>query len=171
MLITWRRCRSHHLLAAAVLLPVSLTGCPFPDQNTLPPSVRVTYWLNNNIIGAVDQTVGLPPQSIDPSQPVTITADGWSSLKGMQSLELDGEYEYTCSDGNVATQSNGLLAPQVQQAGSFTLHLSGPEFDLGPPRQNCSDLPFSNWSATFTATATSLNGLSATTQLLTLRSP
>jgi hypothetical protein len=117
-----------------------------------------------------------PPQSgdanIDPNQPLTVFVDGFSSLSGMQSLEVDPGYAIQCSNGSIAQNVDPFTIPSKTTASSLTLRLSL-EVDVGTPKDNwcqTSGIPFSTWSGVFKATAVGKNGLSATATL-NLKSP
>lgn len=144
---------------------LNLVSCP--NQTQVPPTVRITYCTGN--------PCG-PPKSangpVDPNQPLTVFVDGFSSLSGMQSLEVDPGYSIQCSNGTIAQNVDVGTIPSITIASNQTLRLSQ-EIDVGTPTDNwCqnSGIPFSSWSASFTAKAVSKNGLSATGQL-TLHSP
>src|ERR1700722_10277476 len=94
-------------LSIVFLSLLALVGCPpTPDPGTVPPTVRITYCTGN--------PCG-PPQSgdglVDPNQPLTIFVDGFSSLSGMQSLEVDPGYSIQCSNGNVAQNVDPFTIP------------------------------------------------------------
>lgn len=153
------------LLLVCLIVP-ALAGCPLPDQSKVPPTVRIQYSSGNS--GNLQSGDG----RVDPSQPLTIFVDGFSSLSGMQSLEVDPGYSFTCSDGRIAQSGTVDTIPSKTTASAQTLRLSL-EIDVGTPKDNycqSSGIPFSSWSGSFKATAVSKNGLSATAQL-NLRAP
>ena len=139
---------------------ISMVSCP--NQNKTPPTVRI-QWCSGATCG--------PLQSgnahIDPNQPLIVFVDGFSSLSGMQSLEVDPDYSIQCSNGQVAQNVDVTTMPSKTTAASQTLRLSL-EIDVGTPKDSwCknSDIPFSTWSGSFSAKAISNNGLSATGQV------
>lgn len=91
----------------------------------------------------------------------------------MESLEVDPNYSFICSNGQVAQQpSDVFTTPSKTTAQGQTLRLSL-ELDLGIPIDHwCADpnIPLASWAASFKAIAISKNGLSATAQLI-LQSP
>lgn len=140
---------------------------PLPNQSTLPPTVRTTY-CTGNPCGPFQSGNG----RVDPNQPLTVFVDGFSSLSGMQSLEVDPAYSFLCSNGSVAQSGQADTIPTKTTASNQTLRLSL-EVDVGTPQDHwCqnSDIPFSSWSGNFKATAVSKNGLS-TTATLALQAP
>lgn len=144
-----------------------LIGCPSPNQAKIPPTVRITY-CTGNVCGSPQPGTA----HIDPNQALTVLVDGFSSLSGMQTLEVDPGYSIQCSNGTVAQNVDVGTIPSKTTAPTQTLRLSL-EIDVGTPRDNwcqSSDIPFSSWSGSFTATAISKNGLSTTAQL-SLQSP
>lgn len=149
-------------------IAATLVGCgPLPNQSTLPPTVRITY-CTGNPCGPSQSGNG----RVDPNQPLTVFVDGFSSLSGMQSLEVDPAYSFLCSNGSVAQSGQADTIPTKTTASNQTLRLSL-EVDVGTPQDHwCqnSDIPFSSWSSNFKATAVSKNGLS-TTATLALQAP
>ncbi len=147
------------------LIATTLVSCP--DQSKVPPTVRITY--------CTGSPCGSPQSGdahIDPNQPITIFVDGFSSLSGMQSLEVDPGYSIQCSNRSVAQNVDVLSIPTKTVASSQTLRLSL-EVDVGTPMDNwcqSSGIPFSSWLGGFKAIAVSKNGLSTTAQL-NLQSP
>lgn len=144
-------------LLVVCFLGATLIACgPLPDQSKVPPTVRITYCSGT--------TCGPPGNGhVDPKTPLTIFVDGFSSLSGMQSLEVDPGYSFLCSNGSVAQNGQVDTIPTKTTAQNQTLRLSL-EIDVGTPEDNWCR-PFSSWSGSFTAKATSKNGLSATAQL------
>lgn len=152
-------------ILSIMCLAVLISGCPLPTQDTVPPTVRITY-CTGNVCGQSGNG------HVDPNQPLTIFVDGFSSLSGMQSLEVSPGYSFICSNGSVAQSGTVDTVPIKTTAQNQTLRLSL-EVDVGTPKDNwcrSSDIPFSSWSGGFTATAISKNGLSAAAQL-TLQAP
>jgi hypothetical protein len=163
-------------LAAVSLASLLVAGCQLPNQNAIPPSIRLTY-----TSGVMSPSLGPPnggPAMIHPNQPVSIFADGFSSLSGMKRLELDTSLNLVCRLGADGIQESPTFAAIVKTAPSgpiATLRLSA-ELDLGRPASYSSYCPsgatLAQWSATFTVNATSWNGwngLSATSQSLNLQ--
>jgi hypothetical protein len=160
-------------LAAVGFASLLVAGCQLPNQSTIPPSIRLTY-----TSGVMSPSTGPPnggPAMIDPNQLVSVFADGFSSLSGMKRLELDTSLYLVCRLGADGIVVNPTFAPIVKTAPSgpiATLRLSA-ELDLGRPASYASYCPsgatLAQWSATFTVNATSWNGLSATSQSLTLQ--
>jgi hypothetical protein len=156
-------------ILAALMGVLCITGC---NQNTTPPTVELTYTSGTTISG-VGGGQGLPVQHVSPDLPISLEAKGFSSLSGMKSIELDpvGDLTYTCIQGEVGQNSDALLAPAKTVATGTTTQL-----DLfssfGAPKANCNEgFSLSSWSAAFTATAVSNNGLKTTTTTLSLQSP
>jgi len=147
--------------AMVVLGMISLGSCP--NQSTVPPTVRI-QWCSGATCG--------PLQSgnahIDPNQPLIVFVDGFSSLSGMKSLEVDPDYSVLCSNGTIAQSPEIFTTPSKTTAtSSNTLRLSL-EIDVGTPKDNLcqnSGIPFASWSGSFSATAISNNGLSGTGQV------
>ena len=146
--------------AVVVAGMIGMVSCP--DQSKVPPTVRI-QWCSGAACG--------PLQSgnahIDPNQPLTVFVDGFSSLSGMQSLEVDPDFSIQCSNGQIAQNVDVTTIPSKTKATSQTLRLSL-EIDVGTPKDNwCTNpgIPFSSWSGGFTAKAVSKNGLSATGQV------
>jgi hypothetical protein len=156
-------------LRTVVLIAVPLAACTLPNQNTIPPNVRVTYY-SGNTNNAVDQTTGLPVQHVLPNQPITIIAQAWSSLAGLKSLELDPASTFNCYQGNIGQTGSPLYAPIVKTAPPNVLTLSA-EMDLGPPAANCQSGWRVQWSGSFTAKAVGRDGLTTTSKQLNLVSP
>jgi hypothetical protein len=105
--------------------------------------------------------------------PISLEAKGFSSLAGMQSIELDpvGDLTYTCIQGEIGQNSDALLAPTKTVATGTTTQLDLSS-SLGAPKANCTKgFSLSSWSVAFTATAASNNGLKTTTTTLSLQSP
>lgn len=139
-----------------------LAGCPLPDQSKVPPTVRITYCTGNPCGPAQSSNA-----HIDPNQPLTVFVDGFSSLSGMQSLEVDPSYSFLCSNGQLGQSGQVDTIPSKTTATSQTVRLSI-ELDVGTPKDHwckSSDIPFSSWSGGFKTTAVSKNGLSTTAQL------
>jgi hypothetical protein len=159
---------SRALVTAAVVLATTRCGsCPLPNQSKTPPTVRITYCVGNPC-GPLKSGNG----HVDPNQPLTVFVDGFSSLSGMESLQVTPSYSFMCSNGNLGQNGDTLGTPTTVTATNQTLRLSL-ELDVGTPKDNwcrSSDIPFSGWSGGFSATALSKNGLSATGQLA-LQSP
>jgi hypothetical protein len=121
----------------------------------------------------VDQSNGLPVQHVTPGQSIGLTATGFSSLTGLQSIEIDPSEGFTCSDGTTASTGSPDMVPVVKNAPAsppVPLSLSV-DFNDGPPQNWCTSLPFSGWSGSYKAVAVGMNGLKTASQPLNLASP
>jgi hypothetical protein len=148
---------------------LSLTSCP--NQNQVPPTVRLSF-TSGSTSGTVDQTNGLPVQHVAPGQSIAFTATGFSSLTGLQSIEIDPSEGFTCSSGQVGQSGSPTMVPIVKNASGSPPPLSlAVDFNDGPPQNWCTSLPFSSWSGTFQAVAVGMNGLKTSSQPLNLVSP
>jgi hypothetical protein len=161
--------RSKILGAAALTAVLFATGC---NQNTTPPNVELTYTSGNTSSGVAGGQ-SLPVQHVSPDLPISLEAKGFSSLSGMQSIELDpvADLTYTCIQGEIGQNSDALLAPTKTVATGTTTQLDLSS-SLGAPKANCNTgFTLRSWSVAFTATAASNNGLKTTTTTLSLQSP
>ncbi|HXM40442.1 MAG TPA: hypothetical protein VN924_04275 [Bryobacteraceae bacterium] len=155
---------------AALTGVLCFAGCG--NQSTTPPTAELTYTSGSTNSGVAGGQ-GLPVQHVSPDLPISLEARGFSSLSGMQSLEIDpvGDLTYTCIQGEIGQSSDALLAPTKTVATGTTTELDLFS-NLTAPKANCNKgYSLSNWSVAFTATALSKNGLKTTTKTLSLQSP
>jgi hypothetical protein len=167
----WNTIVSGPLVSIAVTFGLlGMFSCP--DQNQVPPTVRLSY-TSGSANGTVDQTNGLPVQHVAPGQSISLTATGFSSLTGLQKIELDPSEGFTCSNGTVASSGSPNMVPAVKNASATPpppLSLSV-DMAIGPPQNWCTSLPFQSWSGSFTAVAVGQNGLQTKSQPLNFASP
>jgi hypothetical protein len=159
-----------HIVAFIAALAGTSCG-PLPNQDTIPPTVRLTY-----TSGVMPPSGAAPDGSfihVAANQPISIFADGFSSLAGMKSIELDPDTTFNCINGQIGQTGSPTYAPVTKTApqNPITLRLSV-EMDLGTPASNCPPGWTVQWSGSFKATAVSYNGLKTTSSpVLNLISP
>jgi hypothetical protein len=154
-------------VAVALLL---CAGCQLPDQNKVPPTIYLTFTSGN---GSPTGANNATPIHVDPNQPVSIYANAYSSLSGMKSLELDPDTSFNCINGDIGREGSPTYVPITKTAPAGpgpTLKLSA-EMDLGTPASACPAGWRVSWSGSFSAKATSYNGLSTNSGPLNLVSP
>jgi len=160
----------NRIFPVAALAVLLCAGCQLPNQSTVPPSIYLTFTSGN---GSPTGANNANPIHVDPNQPVSILVSAYSSLSGLKSLELDPDTSFNCINGDIGQEGNPTYAPIIKTAPATpgpTLKLSA-EMDLGTPASSCKPGWKVNWSGSFTARATSYNGLSTKSGPLNLVSP